>query len=189
MSMFRPLALPEVIEIQPVRHGDARGFFSETYSVETFASGGINCGWVQDNHSFSAQKGVLRGLHFQLPPYEQAKLVRVTRGRVFDVAVDIRKGSATFGKWVGLELSAERWNQLFVPAGFAHGFVTLTENVEFLYKVSKPYSTENDRSIRPDDPGIGVDWPLDGVSPILSQKDQKAPLLCDIETGFVFGEF
>lgn len=188
MAKFNPLALDGVIEVLPEKHGDARGFFSEVYNQAVYSAGGIACDFVQDNHSVSTEIGVVRGLHFQAPPFAQAKLVRVTRGAVFDVAVDIRKGSPDFGKWVGVELSEERWNQLFVPVGFAHGFVTLTANVEFLYKVSAPYSRTHDRSIRFDDPSIGVDWPLDGRAAILSQKDSDAPHLADIETGFTYGE-
>jgi dTDP-4-dehydrorhamnose 3,5-epimerase len=186
MPFFNRLAIPDVIEVVPDRHGDERGFFSEVFNAQAWAAGGIDVPFVQDNHSFSASVGVLRGLHFQTPPFAQDKLVRVTRGAVFDVAVDIRKGSPTFGHWVGIELSAEKWNQLFVPAGFAHGFVTLTPDVEFLYKVSALYSRPNDRSIRFDDPAIGVEWPVAASRLTLSDKDRSAPLLADIDTGFVF---
>ena len=188
MPRFRPLAIPEVIEVVPDRFGDARGFFSEVFNEAAWRQGGIGCAFVQDNHSFSQAVGVLRGLHFQTPPFAQDKLVRVTRGRVFDVAVDIRAGSPTFGRWVGVELSAEAWNQLFVPAGFAHGFVTLTPDVEFLYKVSNLYSRAHDRSIRFDDPAIGIDWPLPPEQLTLSEKDANAPLLADTDTGFVYAE-
>jgi dTDP-4-dehydrorhamnose 3,5-epimerase len=177
MLDVRPLELEGVFEIRPARHGDARGFFSEIWSRERFAEGGFDFEWVQDNHSMSAAKGVLRGLHYQLPPAAQAKLVRVTRGSVFDVAVDIRRGSPSFGRWAGLILSAELWNQVLVPAGFAHGFVTLEENVEVQYKVSAPYRPDLDRAIRFDDPAIGIEWPLSGDSVQLSAKDQAAPLL------------
>lgn len=189
MTEFVPLALDGVIEVHADKHGDARGFFSEVYNRDEFAAGGVHCTFVQDNHSLSTAKGVLRGLHFQTPPFAQDKLVRVTSGRVFDVAVDIRHGSPNFGKWVGAELSAENWKQLFVPAGFAHGFLALSEKVEFLYKVSAPYSPAHDRSIRFDDPDIAVNWPLGDMRPILSNKDQEAPLLSEITTGFTFGEF
>ena len=188
MAEFNRLAIPEVIEVIPDRFGDERGFFSEVFNARAFADGGIDCAFVQDNHSYSQAVGVLRGLHFQKPPFAQAKLVRVTRGRVFDVAVDIRAGSPTYGQWVGIELSAEKWNQLFVPAGFAHGFVTLTENVEFLYKVSNWYSREHDRSIRFDDPQIGIDWPLPTDGLTLSDKDRNAPTLAHSDTGFAYGE-
>ena len=181
MLDVRPLALDGVVEIRPTRHGDARGFFSEVWVQDHYAGAGIAIDWVQDNHSMSAAKGVLRGLHYQLPPAPQAKLVRVTRGSVFDVAVDIRPGSPTFGRWTGLVLSAELWNQLFVPAGFAHGFVTLEENVEVQYKVSAPYRSDLDRAIRFDDPAIGIDWPLSGDAVQLSAKDQAAPLLAQAQ--------
>lgn len=186
MPLFTRLAIPEVIEILPERHGDDRGFFCEVYKDSVWAAGGVTVDFVQDNHSYSRDAGVLRGLHFQTPPFEQAKLVRVTRGAVFDVAVDIRKGSPTFAKWVGVELTAEKGNQLFVPAGFAHGFVTLTPDTEFLYKVSNPYSKANDRSIRFEDPQIGVDWPMAKANLTLSDKDKNAPFLTDIETGFYY---
>ncbi len=172
MLDVRPLALDGLREIRPARHGDDRGFFSESWTRDTFVSAGIELDWVQDNHSMSAAKGVLRGLHYQLPPAAQAKLVRVTRGSIFDVAVDIRRGSPTFGRWVGLTLSADLWNQLLVPAGFAHGFVTLEENVEVQYKVTAPYRPDLDRAIRFDDPAIGIDWPIGGDAVTLSAKDQ-----------------
>ncbi len=186
MPIFASLAIPEVIEIIPDRHGDDRGFFSEVFKDTVWAEGGINVPFVQDNHSFSRDVGVLRGLHFQTPPFAQAKLVRVTHGAVFDVAVDIRVGSPTFAHWVGIELTADKSNQLFVPAGFAHGFVTLTPNTEFLYKVSNHYSKFNDRSIRFDDPHINIRWPLNKGVLLLSDKDRNAPLLSNVETGFVY---
>jgi dTDP-4-dehydrorhamnose 3,5-epimerase len=186
MPVFTRLAIPDIIEIIPERHGDERGFFSEVFKDTAWAAGGIDVTFVQDNHSFSRDAGVLRGLHFQTPPFAQAKLVRVTRGAVFDVAVDIRKGSPTFAQWVGRKLTADKGNQMFVPAGFAHGFVTLTPDTEFLYKVSQPYSKANDRSIRFDDPEINVKWPMPGDALTLSDKDKNAPLLADVETGFTF---
>ena len=175
----RPLGLDGVLEIRPKKHGDARGFFSETWSRTAMAGIGIDEDFVQDNHSFSAAKGVLRGLHYQLQPAAQDKLVRVTRGAVFDVGVDIRPGSPTFGQWVGVTLSAQDWNQLLIPKGFAHGFLTLTENCEVQYKVSAPYSPEHDRSIRFDDADISIDWPDVGVEPQLSQKDRDARTLAE----------
>lgn len=181
MPEVRPLGLDGVVEIAPRKFGDERGFFSETYNASSFAEAGIGLTFVQDNHSFSAVKGVLRGLHYQLPPVAQDKLVRVTRGRVFDVAVDIRRGSPTFGKWVGVELSAEKWNQILVPKGFAHGFVTLEPDTEVLYKVTDYYSPEHDRSIRFDDPTIGIDWPIDTTAVQLSAKDRDAPTLAEAE--------
>lgn len=177
----RPLALDGVFEIVPRKFGDDRGFFSETYKVSALAEAGINLNFVQDNHSFSAAKSLVRGLHYQLPPFAQDKLVRVVRGAILDVAVDIRKSSPTFGKWVALEVSAEKWNQILVPKGFAHGFMTLVENTEVIYKVTDYYSPELDRSIKFDDPAIGIEWPLPTSSVQLSDKDQKAPLLADAE--------
>lgn len=188
MPMFQPTALPGVIEIIAERHRDERGFFSEVYHHAVWAQNNVRGAFVQDNHSFSRAKGVLRGLHFQTPPAAQAKLVRVSRGAIFDVAVDIRVGSPTFGKWVGVELSAEKWNQLYIPAGFAHGFVTLVPDTECLYKVSTAYSPAHDRSIRFDDPAIGIKWPVDAGAISLSPKDLNAGLLAETETGFVFEE-
>lgn len=186
MPEFRKTALDGVIEIVPKRFGDDRGFFSEVYNRDVWQANGIEVDFVQDNHSLSRQTGVLRGLHFQTPPFAQAKLVRVAQGRVFDVAVDIRSGSPRRCQWVGVELTAEKGNQLFVPAGFAHGFVTLTPDTHFLYKVSALYSRECDRSIRFDDPAIGVDWPVDAGSLILSDKDANAPLFKDVDSGFTY---
>ncbi|MBA8821256.1 dTDP-4-dehydrorhamnose 3,5-epimerase [Brucella haematophila] len=177
----RSLGLDGVFEIIPRKFGDDRGFFSETYNAKSFAEAGIDLQFVQDNHSFSAAKGVVRGLHYQLPTRAQDKLVRVIRGAILDVAVDIRKSSPTFGKWVALEVSAEKWNQILVPKGFAHGFMTLVENTEVIYKVTDYYSPEHDRSIRFDDPAIGIEWPLPSSGVQLSDKDQKAPLFADAE--------
>jgi dTDP-4-dehydrorhamnose 3,5-epimerase len=183
----RRLDIPEVVAFTPQKFGDSRGFFSETWSKERFAAAGFGIDWVQDNQSFSAEKHVLRGLHFQIAPFAQAKLVRVLRGAIFDVAVDLRQGSASYGKWVSAVLSAENWTQLLIPVGFAHGFLTLEPATEVFYKVSQRYAPECDRSIRFDDPAIGIAWPLAGVSPILSEKDRKAPLLGDLASTFDFG--
>jgi dTDP-4-dehydrorhamnose 3,5-epimerase len=180
----RPLALEGLYELRPARLGDDRGFFSEVWSREAMAAAGFDIEFVQDNHSFSAAKGVLRGLHFQKAPSQQDKLVRVTRGAVFDVAVDIRLGSATFGQWAGVALSAALWNQLLIPRGFAHGFLTLTENTEVQYKVSAPYRPDLDRALRYDDPAIGIQWPDVGVDYQLSVKDREALLLGDAEADF-----
>jgi dTDP-4-dehydrorhamnose 3,5-epimerase len=174
-------SLNGVLEIRPVKHLDERGFFSETYNSKELARSGIKLEFLQDNHSYSSSRGVLRGLHYQLSPRAQSKLVRVTRGSVFDVAIDIRKGSGSFGKWVGIELSSAKWNQLLVPAGFAHGFVTLEPDTEVSYKVTDYYSREHDRTIRFDDPEIGIKWPIDISSIQLSEKDAAAPLLADAE--------
>lgn len=168
--------------IHPDCFGDARGWFMETYSRPRYAELGIDCDFVQDNQSYSARKGILRGLHFQNAPYAQAKLIRCTRGAVFDVAVDLRTGSATYGRWYGLELSADNRTQFFIPRGFAHGFLTLTDDVEFQYKVDQIYSKEHDRSIRYDDPAIGIEWGI--TEPILSEKDLQAPLLADSDVNF-----
>ena len=175
------LGLGGVVEIIPKKFGDARGFFSETYQRQRFIDAGIPQDWMQDNQSFSAEKGTLRGLHFQVAPVAQDKLIRVLKGVIFDVAVDIRNGSPTYGKWVSCELSADKFNQLLIPKGFAHAFLTLVPDVEVLYKVSAPYSPECDRGVRWNDPAIGIDWPLEpGQQPILSGKDAAAPLLADI---------
>ncbi len=179
--IVRRLELDGLLEISPRKFGDDRGFFSETYNARSFAEADIDLNFVQDNHSYSAEKGVVRGLHYQLPPFAQDKLVRVTRGAILDVAVDIRKSSPTFGKWVALEVSAEKWNQILVPKGFAHGFITLVENTEVIYKVTEYYSPEHDRSIRFDDPAIGISWPVPSSSVQLSDKDMKAPLFKDAE--------
>ena len=166
--------------IDPVRHGDARGWFMETWSRRAFAARGIDLDFVQDNHSLSRPAGTLRGLHFQTPPHAQIKLVRCLRGRIFDVAVDVRDGSPSYGQWVGAELSAVNGRQLFVPAGFAHGFVTLEADCEVAYKVSDIYAPQCDGGIRWDDPTIGVAWPLpSGVAPALSAKDAALPLLAE----------
>ncbi len=184
----RSLDLPEVLEITPKKFGDHRGFFSETYNRQAFADAGIKLDFVQDNHSFSAARGTLRGLHFQNPPMAQDKLIRVTHGEIFDVAVDVRKGSPNFGKWVAIVLSEKKWNQLLVPAGFAHGFVTLVPDTEVLYKTSGYYSPLHDRSIRFDDPEIAISWPAMETELQLSDKDRNAGFLADTDTGFVYQE-
>ncbi|MER9120463.1 dTDP-4-dehydrorhamnose 3,5-epimerase [Mesorhizobium sp. M0954] len=181
MLEIRPLALDGVLEIVPIRLGDARGFFVETYNEERFSDAGLELRFVQDNHSYSAASGVLRGLHYQVPPRAQDKLLRVVRGKVLDVAVDIRRSSKTFGKWVALEISAEKGNQILVPKGFAHGFLTLVPETEVLYKVTDSYSPEHDRSIRFDDPVIGIEWPAMIGGFQLSDKDLKAPTLAVAE--------
>lgn len=175
-----------VLEVVPKKFGDARGFFSETYQRQRFAGAGMAHDWIQDNQSFSAEKGTLRGLHFQVAPAAQDKLIRVLRGSIFDVAVDIRNGSASYGKWVAKILSAQAFNQLLIPKGFAHGFLTLEPDVEVLYKVSAPYAPQCDRSVRWDDPAIGIAWPLQGRQPILSGKDAAAPNLADVAAEISF---
>lgn len=169
--------------MEPKLYGDHRGWFMETYSESKFDELGIQLTFVQDNHSFSATKGTLRGLHYQLNPKAQTKLVRCTRGSIFDVAVDIRKNSPTFGHWFGIELTAENRKQLLIPQGFAHGFLTLTDNVEVQYKVDELYAPDCDRGILWSDPSIGIKWPLD-IKPILSEKDKNAQLLKNAEMNF-----
>ncbi|MBI2719972.1 MAG: dTDP-4-dehydrorhamnose 3,5-epimerase [Rhizobiales bacterium] len=176
---IRPLGLDGVVEIVPKKFGDARGFFSETWSKKSFAAAGLAIDWVQDNLSFSAEAGVLRGLHFQVAPFAQDKLIRVLRGAIFDVAVDLRQASPSYGRWVSCVLTPEAWNGLLIPRGFAHGFLTLQPATEVFYKVSAPYAQQCDRSIRWDDPAIAVDWPVGDRAPILSDKDRVAPLLSE----------
>jgi dTDP-4-dehydrorhamnose 3,5-epimerase len=185
MLDVRPLGLGGVMELRPRKFGDERGFFSEIWNGAAMAEAGFDLAFVQDNHSYSAARGVLRGLHFQLPPAAQDKLVRVSRGAIYDVVVDIREGSPTFGRWAGLIVSAELWNQVLIPRGFAHGFVTIEEHTEVQYKVTSPYRPDLERSIRFDDPQIGIDWPLAASEVQLSAKDRNAPLLRDVEIGFV----
>lgn len=178
-------SLPGVCIVEPTVHGDHRGYFMETYSTKAMAEIGIDAVFVQDNQSFTAQKGTLRGIHFQNAPMAQGKLVRVTKGAVMDVAVDLRKGSPTYRQWVAVELSEENKRMLYIPRGFGHGFRTLTDNVEFCYKVDNLYSKECDRGIRFDDPTIGVDWG-EVVEELLSAKDMNAPLLEDSDCNFVY---
>lgn len=185
-ATFTELALPGVFEIVPEQYPDDRGFFSETFNKAGFISRDLPTDWVQDNYSYSRDKGVLRGLHYQRAPFAQDKLVRVCKGAVLDIAIDIRHGSSHYGKWISVVLSAEKWNQLLIPIGFAHGFITLEPDTEVAYKVTAPYSKEHDAGIRYNDPAIGVDWQLRGVEPLLSSKDANAPLLADQDPGFVF---
>ena len=173
-----------VILLTPKRFEDARGWFSETYSRPRYAALGIECEFVQDNQSLSRPAGVLRGLHFQHPPHAQAKLVRCLKGRIFDVAVDIRRGSPSFGQAVSATLTADKGEQLFVPAGFAHGFVTLEPDTEVAYKVDAPYAPEADAGIAWNDPTLGIDWPLPAAGAIVSDKDAALPRLNAIESPF-----
>jgi dTDP-4-dehydrorhamnose 3,5-epimerase (EC 5.1.3.13) len=177
-----------VLIIEPDVFGDHRGYFMETYSTERYNEIGIDTTFVQDNMSFSANKGTLRGLHFQTNPKAQSKLVSCTKGAVIDVAVDIRKGSPTYKQWIAVELSAENKKQFYIPRGFAHGFLTITDDVEFRYKVDNLYSKECDRGIRYDDPSINIDWGslLNGIEPILSEKDKNGPLLDECDYNFVY---
>jgi dTDP-4-dehydrorhamnose 3,5-epimerase len=173
-----------VLLITPARFGDHRGFFSESWNRQRMLDHGIDIDFVQDNHSLSAQVGTVRGLHFQAPPAAQDKLVRCGKGRLFDVAVDIRKGSPTYGQWVGEELSFENGKQLLVPKGFLHGFMTLEPDTEIIYKCSDYYAPECDGAVRWD--SCGIDWPLDVAAPVLSDKDTIAPLLADFDSPFVY---
>ncbi|CAM3609281.1 MULTISPECIES: dTDP-4-dehydrorhamnose 3,5-epimerase [Paenibacillus] len=181
MNIIR-LSVMDALVIEPVVHGDHRGFFMESYNDSLFKQNGINYNFIQDNHSLSAEPGVLRGLHYQLNPKAQTKLVRVLAGAIYDVIVDIRKNSPTFGQWVGVILSEHNKRQLLVPKGFAHGFCTLVPNTQVLYKVDEYYSPEHDRGILWSDPALGIDWPTS--NPILSDKDQRHPLLKDAEMNF-----
>ncbi len=181
---IEPTSLPGVLILTPIRHIDDRGWFSETWNAARMAAAGLRVDFVQDNRSFCHSKGTLRGLHCQIPPKAQDKLVFCTRGAVLDVAVDIRTGSPTYGRWVAVELSAETGLQIYLPKGFLHGFVTLTDGAEVQYKCSNPYSPDHDCAVRWDDPAIGIDW---GVTrPILSPKDASAPLLAEIGQPFLW---
>lgn len=184
--LIKETPLEGVLLVTPWRFGDNRGFFAETYSARAMAEHGIREQFVQDNHSFSVEVGTVRGLHFQAPPHTQAKLVRCGRGAVLDVAVDIRMGSPTYGQWFGAELSFENGRQLYIPAGFAHGFVTRTPDTEIVYKCSDYYAPETEGALRFDDPDIGIDWGLDGASPTLSEKDAAAGSLADFDSPFIF---
>lgn len=183
----RPLAIPEVKLLVPRKHGDARGFFSETYNVQTLAeAAGINEVFVQDNHAFSADRGVLRGLHFQLPPMAQDKLVRVTRGAILDVAVDIRRGSPTYGQHVSAIISAANWTQIWVPKGFAHGYCTLEPDTEVIYKTTALYAPKLDTGLAWDDPALGIAWPVDTDAALLSAKDKVQPKLAELPAYFEY---
>lgn len=186
MTEFKPTALEGVTVIVPKRFADSRGFFSETWNRKSLAEAGIETEFVQDNHSLSHPVGTVRGLHYQSPPHAQAKLVRCGRGRIFDVAVDIRRGSSTYGQWFGIELSAENGKQLLVPAGYLHGFMTLEPDSEVYYKCSDYYAPECDGAVRWDDPDIGIDWPDTGGQVVLSEKDAAAPSFADFHTPFDF---
>lgn len=182
--MFQRLAIPDVILVTPERHGDARGYFSETFRENVYADAGIAGPFFQDNQAYSQDVGVLRGLHFQIPPFAQAKLVTCSAGKIFDVAVDIRHASPTFGQSVGAKLTADNGHQLFIPEGFAHGYLTLTEACLVQYKVSAYYSPEHERGLAWDDPALGIDWPIGSRSPILSNKDTGLPRLDALQSWF-----
>jgi dTDP-4-dehydrorhamnose 3,5-epimerase len=182
--MIEPTTLPDVKLVTPKRFGDARGWFAEVYKQSAFEAAGLVVSFVQDNHSMSAQVGTVRGLHFQLPPFAQAKLVRVVRGRILDVAVDVRRSSPTFGQHVAVELSADAGQALFIPVGFAHGFCTLAPDTEVEYKVSAPYAPTHDHGLAWDDPALSIAWPVSGKAAVLSDKDLRHPRLADRPTLF-----
>ncbi|MEN5084185.1 dTDP-4-dehydrorhamnose 3,5-epimerase [Bosea sp. TWI1241] len=185
---FEPLSIPDVVLVRPRRFGDARGYFMETWSEEAFAAAGIAARFVQDNQSLSAAPGVVRGLHFQRPPAAQAKLVRVLRGAVYDVAVDLRAGSPSYGRWCAARLSADGAEQLFVPRGFAHGFCTLEPDTEVAYKVDGPYAPDCEGGLAWDDPALAIDWPVARDAAQLSEKDRALPGLAGFQTPFRAGD-
>jgi dTDP-4-dehydrorhamnose 3,5-epimerase len=186
MPQVQSLAIPDVKVITPSIVRDERGFFSETYSRRTLEQAGIHADFVQDNQSLSRARGVLRGLHFQTEPFAQGKLVRVLRGSIFDVAVDIRHGSRTFGRHVSHVLSAENWSQMWVPIGFAHGFCTLEPDTEVIYKVTAFYAPQCDKGIAFDDPDLGIAWPVPRGELVLSDKDRRHPRLRDVPAAFTY---
>lgn len=180
-------AIPDVLRVTPRRFADSRGWFSEAWNAKRMAENGLDIVFVQDNHSYSARKGTVRGLHYQRPPNAQGKLVRVVAGAVRDVAVDVRRGSPTYGRWVAEELDAESGAQLWVPRGFLHGFVTLAADTHVLYKVDAFHSPDCDGAVRFDDPALAIDWGIDPAAAVLSDKDAAAPSFGDFETPFVYG--
>jgi len=186
---FEPLAIPAVVLIRPKKFGDARGYFMETWSREAFAAAGIDAVFVQDNQSLSAAPGVVRGLHFQAPPAAQAKLLRVLKGAILDVAVDIRVGSPSYGRWCATTLTAEGAEQLFVPRGFAHGFCTLEPGTEVTYKVDGPYAPETEGGIAWNDPELAIDWPVAGTEAQLSGKDTTLPGFAGFASPFRYEDF
>lgn len=177
-------AIPGVLVLRPGRFADDRGFFSETFRLSWMEEAGLPTSWVQDNHSFSAAAGTVRGLHFQVPPRAQDKLVRVARGSALDVVVDLRRGSPTFGRHVAVTLSAENWEQVLVPKGFAHGFCTLEPDTEVLYKVSDYYSPDHDQGLLWNDPALGIDWPVAGEAALVSERDRRHPPLAALPDYF-----
>jgi dTDP-4-dehydrorhamnose 3,5-epimerase len=178
--------IADVKMLKPVRHGDMRGFFSEVFKENVLREHGIDVHFVQDNHSLSMSRGVVRGLHFQIPPFAQAKLLRVTAGSIFDVAVDIRWGSPSYGRHVAVVLSASEWNQIFIPVGFAHGFCTLAPNTEVIYKVNNYYSVEHDRGLLWSDESLAIAWPIPADKALLSEKDRNQPALADLPRFFAY---
>ncbi|MCI3181554.1 dTDP-4-dehydrorhamnose 3,5-epimerase [Caulobacter sp. CCUG 60055] len=180
MTTVTPLAIPEVLLITPKRFGDERGFFSETWRADTLAEAGVDVALVQDNHAFTAEPFTLRGLHFQTGPHAQAKLIRACRGAIFDVAVDVRPGSATYGRWVGAELSRDNGAQLYIPAGFAHGYATLTPDCDVLYKASAYYAPQAEGGLAWNDPAVGIDWPFPADRARLNARDAAWPKLAEL---------
>jgi len=182
------LDIPDVKILKPVQHKDQRGFFSEIFSQPTLAAAGMELEVVQENFAFSVQPHTVRGLHFQAAPYAQDKLIQVVRGAIFDVAVDLRRGSPWYGQYVSAEISADNWNQILVPVGFAHGLVTLEPNTAVIYKVTAPYSPEHEGGVRWDDPDLQIPWPVNAQQALLSERDQAMPLLSELDTPFRFTE-
>lgn len=182
------LAIPEVLMVQPPKFSDQRGYFMETFSRRDFGRLGMGNEFVQDNQSFSARRGTVRGLHFQRPPHPQAKLIRVLRGAIFDVAIDLRRGSPTFARWCGATLTADTGNQLFVPRGFAHAFCTLEPHTEVAYKVDNYYASECDAGLIWNDPDISIDWPIEAEEAVVSEKDRRLPRFAALESPFVYGD-
>ena len=186
MTRVTPSAIPEVLLVEPQRFGDERGFFSETYSRKVLEAAGFVGEFVQDNHSRSPRRGTVRGLHFQAPPHAQDKLLRVVRGAILDVAVDIRRGSPTYGQAVAVELSAENWRQLLVPKGFAHGFQTLTDDCEVLYKVTEYYAPASEAGLLWSDPALGIAWPLGTADALINARDAAWPGLAEFDSPFTY---
>jgi dTDP-4-dehydrorhamnose 3,5-epimerase len=180
----RPTAIAEVLLLLPKRLDDQRGFLSEVYSRRAFAAAGIDVEFVQDNHTMSTAKGTVRGFHYQIPPMAQAKLVRVVRGAIYDVALDLRRASPTFGRHVAATISAEAWNQILIPIGFAHGFCTLTEDTEVLYRLSNYHSPMHERGVLWNDPALAIDWPVAAGEAVLSDRDRHQPRLADVNDLF-----
>lgn len=185
--MFEPLAIDGLIRVRPARHADSRGFFSETYVAHRFDAQGIPANFIQDNEARSEGRGIIRGFHFQAPPAAQAKLVRCVTGAIFDVVVDIRKGSPTYGEQVAIELSAENGEQLFIPTGFAHAYCTLTDETLVQYKVDAPYAPETEQGIAWNDQTLNVAWPTAAADAIVSDKDRELATFAALDTPFVFG--
>ena len=175
------LSIPEVLLLTPRRHGDARGWFSETYTRRDLAAAGVNDAFLQDNQAYSSVRGTLRGLHLQIPPDPISKLIRCLKGAIFDVAVDVRAGSPTYGRWVGAELTADNGAQLYVPRGFAHAYMTLTADTEVFYKIDGYYSPSAERGLRWNDPAVGIEWPLPEADIVINARDRDLPLLADFE--------